>query len=75
MRKEKGKKLEPESSSQNILLGDEKRLIDVINYEKWRDDGKYDHQRRDIKKKLRKSNAIIKARKELNKKGNPLLDK
>jgi len=73
MGSEKEEKLE--SSSQNILLGDEKRLIDVINYEKWRDDGKYEHQKRDIKKKLRKANAIIKARKELSKNGNSPLDK
>jgi hypothetical protein len=56
-------KLVSELPSQKILLGDEKRLIDVINYEKWRDDGKYEHQKRNIEKKQKKINAIIKAKK------------
>ena len=58
-------KLETEASSQNILLGDEKRILDVLLYEKWRDDGKYEHQKRDIEKKQKKANAVIKAKKEL----------
>jgi trimethylamine:corrinoid methyltransferase-like protein len=47
-----------------------KRLIDVINYEKWRDDGKYEHMKRDIEKKQKKANAKIKANKHLKESGN-----
>jgi len=60
-----------ELSSQDILPEDIKQITDVLNYEKWRDDGKYDHEKRDIEKKLKKANAIIKAKKGLNAKGKP----
>jgi hypothetical protein len=62
-------KIETEQSSQNIMLGNTKRLIDVINYEKWRDDGKYEHIKRDIEKKQKKANARIKANKHLSESG------
>jgi len=56
----------PESSKQIILPEDKQQLNDVLIYEKWRDDGKYDHKKRDIEKKLKKLNAVIKDRKGLN---------
>ncbi|MDR2716939.1 MAG: hypothetical protein LBB89_02595 [Treponema sp.] len=63
--------METESSEQNISSEDEKRIIDTLVYEKWRDDGKYEHMKRDIEKKQKKANAKIKANKHLSESGNP----
>jgi hypothetical protein len=71
MENTKEEKIEAEQSSQNIMLGNTERLIDVIVYEKWRDDGKYEHMKRDIEKKQKKANAKIKANKHLSTSGNP----
>jgi hypothetical protein len=55
-------KLETESFKQNIPPEDAKRITDVLIYEKWRDDGKDDHKKRDIEKKRIKANAVKKAK-------------
>jgi len=52
------------SSLQIIQLEDEKKINDELIYEKWRDDGKYEHKKRDIEKKLIKTNARIKKKKD-----------
>jgi len=54
------KNLKTEASGHNISSEDEKRINDVLIYEKWRDEGKYDHKKRDIEKKLKKQNAVKK---------------
>jgi hypothetical protein len=41
---------------------DEKRISDVLEYEKWREDGKDNHKKRDIANKLKKQNAVKKAK-------------
>ncbi|MCL2480579.1 MAG: hypothetical protein FWF38_02595 [Spirochaetaceae bacterium] len=51
------KKHESESCSQNNPSEDEKQISGVIGYEKWRDDGKAEHKRRDIENKIKKQNA------------------
>jgi hypothetical protein len=58
-------------SIQNISPEDENKINDVLIYEKWRDDGKNDHIKRDIEKKLLKANAVKKANKHLSEGGNP----
>ena len=64
-------KFESEPSSQIILSEEEQQINDALIYGKWRDDGKDDHKKRDIEKKLKKANATIKAKKLLSKNGNP----
>jgi hypothetical protein len=49
-----------ESPIQDFLSEDEKRIDDVLGYEKWREDGKDDHKKRDIANKLKKQNAVKK---------------
>lgn len=53
---EKGK-FKAELTSQNNLPEEEKQVTDCLLYEKWRDDGKSDHKKRDIQKKIKKQNA------------------
>jgi len=53
-----------ELSSQDISFEELKRINDFLIHENWRDNGKYDHKKRDIKKKIEKSNAVRKANKE-----------
>ena len=57
-------KPEAESSLQDISSEDEKRINDTILYDKWRDEGKHDHKKRDIEKKITKANAVKKANKK-----------
>jgi len=64
-------KFKPEPFSQIILPEDAQQINDVLIYEKWRDDGKYDHKKRDIEKKLKKANAEIKSKKSMNTNRNP----
>jgi hypothetical protein len=52
------------------LSEDEKRINDELIYQKFRDEGKNDHKKRDIEKKLKKANAVKKA-KRLSASGNP----
>jgi len=66
----KKEKTELESSSQIILPKDEQIINDTLIYDKWRDDGKLDHKKRDIEKKIKKANAVRKAKKGLNINGN-----
>jgi hypothetical protein len=61
----KEEKIEFNKTSQNIHLGNTRQIIDILIYEKWRDDGKYEHMKRDIEKKRKKANAIIKAKKRV----------
>jgi len=59
----KKEKYETESFSKDISSEGGKRINEVLLYEKWRDDGKGDHKKRDIEKKIKKQNARIKANK------------
>jgi len=70
----KKEKIKPESSSQVIISEDEKKINDTLIYEKWRDDGKYDHKKRDIGKKLKKLNAAIIDRKDFDKNKKPSIE-
>ena len=54
------KNLETESSLQKITPEDEKQINDTLLYEKWRDEGKADHKKCDIEKKIKKANAAKK---------------
>jgi len=54
--------LETEPSLQIISAEDEKRINDELLYQKWREDGKYEHKRRDMEKRIKKANAARKAK-------------
>jgi len=56
-------KLEKDPLKQNISSEDEKLINEALNYEKFRDDGKNDHKKKDIEKKIKKANAVKKANK------------
>ena len=64
-------KHELKPSLQIISPEDEQQINDVLNYTRWRDNGKDDHKKRDIEKKLKKANATIKAKKGLSTNGEP----
>jgi len=71
MKSEDEEKTAPTPSLQNTQVETQKRIINILQYEKWRDDGKYDHKKRDIEKKQNKVNAVIKAKKKLNTESKP----
>ncbi|MCL2801975.1 MAG: hypothetical protein FWD28_09490 [Treponema sp.] len=52
--------IKTELTSHDISQEDLNRINDVLLYEKWRDDGRADHKKRDIEKKIRKHNARVK---------------